>query len=811
MAVILDPGAEPDFAPSINTGTGPIYLPNVTQLRGTNSLEEVITLNTLAANTLSEFAVGLTLQFFKLLPGAANVAFPSLEVAPLDYNAITNNVHWRSIGGFGISLMAGTSVANSANVSIPNNVNTALTFDTVRFNSGEWVSTSPSRITCLVDGIYSISGSVSFASSAVGSRKVSIRLNGSTEIATQQPVGTAPSAGSATPVNLSVGTIMQLNAGDYIELIVLQTAGSALNVLSGASYSPEFSAIRLSSLIPSEEGSVVTPPETEGVGNTVEELVLTDAGWYRVWTGPYPASGNFQIERTLANGDGSTSDTLIDFTVIGNLLLPPEGYINIRRNAIPDLGTPSIDGVRVAHLQTAASAYVDVHVTRAGLWRITHRADDANYLTAPFLVPDDLITPLLADAVLNYTLKSNVTGGTGIIDFPEWDVGGLLFAKPQADLWEPWTGTNNRISKDTVTGTLTNALQTIKALLEDLIEIGILRVGLAASMLYSAMLNLSQVIVNEGSVANDSDIFRVSVAPDTTAQGIYTPFGTLNAHTRYFLQGYEWSVANGRCEWSTFWSTWTIYNEAGTRLYHSGAAEATPWAVVQWKDEAAVNAAVTTVAPNIPLTFNQLTDTHTAEVVTGTTAGTFDGLYLRVADVGAKRSYKLVGTGTNNKRIEWSVGNTRWEIKDDSTLYATSTDAVAFPDQVSTWLTSSDLPAVLSQNAVDLMSGALIGGNATYNGRYVPIKGAYNNLSGRKLIYRRVDGLYYIENDGSSFWILDGISGTTLARSSTNGPFPWSCNWSAAGLTCQQNKVASPGWTANTAFPNLNTTGNWHL
>jgi len=341
-------------------------------------------------------------------------------------------------------------------------------------------------------------------------------------------------------------------------------------------------------------------------------------------------------------------------------------------------------------------------------------------------------------------------------------------------------------------------------LIDDLVEVGIVRVGLAASMTYADMLNLDAGLVSENVVANISDIFRVSVSPNADTLGIYVPVGTFNSHTSYKMQGHGWSSANGRCEWSTTWSTWTIYKEDGTRLYHSAATEASPWLVAQWKDEAAANVAVTTIAPNIPMTYNALTDTHTAQVIDGTTA--FNGLYLRVTDVNSRRSYKLVGTATNNKRIEWS--GTAWLIKDDSSTFATGGENVTYPDQVSSWSTATDTPRLLGINAISLMDGVLIGGGA-YNGRYVPVKGAYNNLGGRKLIYRRVDGAYYIENDGTKWSILDGIAGTVQVSSQNDGRFPWNANWS--GLTAQQNNIASPGWVANTTFPALNTTGNWHI
>jgi hypothetical protein len=112
------------------------------------------------------------------------------------------------------------------------------------------------------------------------------------------------------------------------------------------------------------------------------------------------------------------------------------------------------------------------------------------------------------------------------------------------------------------------------------------------------------------------------------------------------------------------------------------------------------------------------------------------------------------------------------------------------------------------------MSGVTVGGNATYNGIYAPVQGVYNGLGGRKLVYRRTDGAYFIQNDGSFWWIAATLGGATV-QSDTDGDFPWNAAWTAALLTVQQNKIASPGWNNLTVQPNTNITnnvvGNWHI
>lgn len=807
--VILSPDPGSDLGQSSTASQGFIFYPNVTALRGANSIEQLATIG-LQQLTLIEVVISGNIQFWQLQSGPGS-GISNLSVLPLDYNAGTNNVNWTLVGGFGVNMMAAARVALvNTTQNIVSGVPTAMTFDTSMFNSGEWSSTvNPSRITAINTGIYAISGGVSFAANVTGQRKLELRVNGSLTVKSLQV-----NANSAlVPTNLTVTAIVLLNAGDYVELIATQTSGSSLQVLQSANYSPVLSAVRLSAITPIIPASTTssTPSTTTGVGNNLLTFTVASAGWYRIWSGPYPDSGNFNILRTL-QADGQTSDTLVDFTITAG---SPEGIITINRNSIPTSGSPSIDGVRISHDASVLLAYVEVHLTRGGTWNLITPGLDTNYLSAPFVVAD--VVPATF-GLLSYALKPNVTGGTGTIDVPQINSGGNKLLAPNTGItWAAATGTPARTAFDTGTATLTQVAQRLKAVIDDLIAQGVFQVGIPASMIYTDMLALAASLVAENSVANVTDIFRVSVAVDTTVQGIYIPVGTFNGHNFYKIQGWEYEAAGQnsprQCYWSTAWATWTISNLSGN-LYHSGAAETNPWQVVQWKDQSSVNTALTTVAPNIPLTYNALTDTHTAMIITGSSTG-YNGLYLRGADLNAKRRYYLVGTGSNNKRIEWN--GSLWNIKDDSLTNYTGDAVSTFPDQVATWTDgiNFDAIAVTGINAVDLMSGLTLGGNATYNGTYVPVQGAYNSLGGRKLIYRRTDGAYFIENDGGQWWLASAIGSGNISQSSSDGAFPWNATWSILSLSVQQNKIASPGWNNLAVQPNANITnnviGNWHL
>ena len=137
-------------------------------------------------------------------------------------------------------------VTNSADQSVANNTNTALTFDTERFDTAALHSTSSntSRITVPTGGAgkWMIGGHIAFAGNTTGARYVGLRVNGTDYIAFQEAITTA----ATTTLGLcSVATLYALADGDYVELIAFQTSGGNLNVTASAKYSPEFWAHRV--------------------------------------------------------------------------------------------------------------------------------------------------------------------------------------------------------------------------------------------------------------------------------------------------------------------------------------------------------------------------------------------------------------------------------------------------------------------------------------------------------------------------------------------------------------------------------------
>lgn len=129
----------------------------------------------------------------------------------------------------GMSVLA-ARVYNSAAQSISNATDTALSFDTENYDTDTIHdnSTNPSRLTCTTGGKYIIEGMATFAANATGVRTISIKLNGTTVLATQ----TIPSLSTGT-VPISIHTVYSLVATDYVELIVNQTSLGSLNANNG--------------------------------------------------------------------------------------------------------------------------------------------------------------------------------------------------------------------------------------------------------------------------------------------------------------------------------------------------------------------------------------------------------------------------------------------------------------------------------------------------------------------------------------------------------------------------------------------------
>lgn len=214
--------------PSITAGS------NVTvTVAGTNiqiaASGGVLSLNALTGALSITAGTGISVT-----PGAPNIAIANTGVT----SAVAgNNI---SVSGATGAVTIATNVGaarslahNSANQSILNTTNTALTFDTNDYDLGSVHSTSvnTSRFTMPTTGFYLISGQALWNNSAAGNfRVLQIKKNGTTLIT--QSYACAPTAGNNPTCFVSVP--LSLAASDYVEFVVQQDSGGALSVLGGS-------------------------------------------------------------------------------------------------------------------------------------------------------------------------------------------------------------------------------------------------------------------------------------------------------------------------------------------------------------------------------------------------------------------------------------------------------------------------------------------------------------------------------------------------------------------------------------------------
>lgn len=143
-------------------------------------------------------------------------------------------------------IFVGARAYNNANISIADATLTALTFNSERYDTDTIhdTSTNSGRLTCNTAGKYLIAGHVQWGDNATGFRLIAIRLGGTTYLAIHNQMATTFNA-TDNATYQSISTVYELAVGNYVELVVEQISGGALNVISSGSFSPEFEMSRI--------------------------------------------------------------------------------------------------------------------------------------------------------------------------------------------------------------------------------------------------------------------------------------------------------------------------------------------------------------------------------------------------------------------------------------------------------------------------------------------------------------------------------------------------------------------------------------
>lgn len=141
-------------------------------------------------------------------------------------------------GGGGVvppvsGIEASTRIERTSDQAIPNNVLTAVIYESVRFDYGDLadLAAQPTRITIPAgaDGRYVIVAGGVWAAPAGGGYFHFIRLNGATFVSE-----TAYSGAFAGNISYSMTGVWDCVAGDFFETIVLQNSGAPQNLLGSA-------------------------------------------------------------------------------------------------------------------------------------------------------------------------------------------------------------------------------------------------------------------------------------------------------------------------------------------------------------------------------------------------------------------------------------------------------------------------------------------------------------------------------------------------------------------------------------------------
>lgn len=120
------------------------------------------------------------------------------------------------------------SVGSSANQSVNNNSLFIVAFNAESFDVGGLHdnASNNTRLTAPDDGIYQVSAMVTWSSNPTGNRLLAVRKNG-----TLVQLGDSRAAFTDTIVQ-SVSSLLALESGDFLEVIVFQDSGATLTLLS---------------------------------------------------------------------------------------------------------------------------------------------------------------------------------------------------------------------------------------------------------------------------------------------------------------------------------------------------------------------------------------------------------------------------------------------------------------------------------------------------------------------------------------------------------------------------------------------------
>lgn len=160
-------------------------------------------------------------------------------------SAETTGLKWVQGGIF-----KGARVRRTTNQAVATATFTPISFDTTFYNvGGIWSAGSPTRLTAPVDGYYEVKGQVRWANNTTNTRGLWFQKNGT---GNRIQGVYAPAMNS---LEQSTSTVIQLTAGDYIEVLAYQDSGGSLNITPFATGDDCLGSMNLIAV-----GTAIVPP-----------------------------------------------------------------------------------------------------------------------------------------------------------------------------------------------------------------------------------------------------------------------------------------------------------------------------------------------------------------------------------------------------------------------------------------------------------------------------------------------------------------------------------------------------------------------
>jgi hypothetical protein len=247
-------------------------------------------------------------------------------------------------GSFSVSRLSGDSSAFSG-ASVYRNTTQTLTngtFTTIQFNAEEYDTdtfhdnaTNNTRLTVPSTGYYLLSGKLSYDANATGQRRLAFIVNGGTDYYGQ---AVSENTGGSIPADVTTTHVINLTAGDYVEMVGHQNSGGNLDVRGGNT--SQYARFHLTKLT----GAVVS--NLDGLGDTV--ITSNTSGEILKWDGTNwinntLAEAGIAADSHVHDTADVTTGTFADARIAATNVTQHQAALSITESQVSDLQAYMLD------------------------------------------------------------------------------------------------------------------------------------------------------------------------------------------------------------------------------------------------------------------------------------------------------------------------------------------------------------------------------------------------------------------------------------------------------------------------------------